>query len=205
MYTNFNDLHKAYGLQHGERTRDSLNYEEEKSFVKDCFDTYEYIGFADTFGTPYTGEKRYIGMTFSVLGRVDCIDENKNGANLECLPMWKIRLENGDLMNACPDEICLAERNKVCCNTLYSVRKTDWFETITDRLRDYSYGNIWTSGDEILCKTKDAANTLADMLECLYRTDGKEVVVNTGYYDPEEDRKNGGLDRYSGWWYVHID
>lgn len=76
-----------------------------------CFDAYEHIGFADTFGTPYTSEKRYEGMKFTVLGRVKEITENKeNGIDLECLPMWNIRLENGDIMAAYPEEIRLAER-----------------------------------------------------------------------------------------------
>ena len=110
MYTNFKDLHKAYGFNDGNRTRDNLSYEEEKSFVKDCFETYEYIGFADTFGTPYTGEKKYVGMKFTVLGRVKELSVDKDGADLECLPMWNIRFDDGFEMAAYPEEICLAER-----------------------------------------------------------------------------------------------
>ena len=84
---------------------------EEKNFVNDCFELYEHIGFADTFGTPYTGEKKYLGMKFTVLGRVKEITEDKeNGADLECLPMWYIQFENGDKIAAYPEEICLYER-----------------------------------------------------------------------------------------------
>ena len=36
----------------------------------------------------------------------------------------------------------------------YLMNKVNWFEEITDRLRDYSEGDIWTTGDEILCKTE---------------------------------------------------
>lgn len=110
MYTNFKDLHKAYGFENCNKTRDNLSYEEEKSFVKDCFETYEHIGFADTFGTPYDGERKYVGMKFTVLGRVKEITEDKDGADLECLPMWNIQFENGDTIAAYPEEICLAER-----------------------------------------------------------------------------------------------
>ena len=110
MYTNFKELHKAYGFNNAERTRDNLSIEEEKNFVSDCFDTYEHIGFAETFGTPYTGERKYVGMKFTVLGRVRELSEDENGADLECLPMWNIQLENGDTMAAYPEEICLAER-----------------------------------------------------------------------------------------------
>ena len=111
MYTNFKELHKAYGFNNGERTRDNLSYEEEKNFVKDCFDTYEHIGFAETFGTPYTGEKHLVGKKFIVLDRVKELSEDSNGADLECLPMWNIRFEDGFEMPAYPEEICLAERN----------------------------------------------------------------------------------------------
>lgn len=80
----------------------------------------------------------------------------------------------------------------------------DWFSTFCDRLRDYSDGEIWSAGDELLCRTESAANTLADLLEQLYRTDGKEVTICTGYYDPKEDERNGEEDRFTGWWYVNM-
>lgn len=112
MYENFEKLHKAYGIDGESKSRDNFTEEEERSFVNDCFDTYEHIGFADAFGTPYTGEKKYEGMRFTVLGRVKEIAEDKeNGADLECLPMWNIQLENGDIMAAYPEEICLAEKS----------------------------------------------------------------------------------------------
>lgn len=80
----------------------------------------------------------------------------------------------------------------------------DWFSVFCDRLRDYSEGDIWSAGDELLCKTESAANTLADLLEQLYRTDSKEAIIYTGYYDPKEDERNGEEDRFTGWWYVNM-
>lgn len=82
--------------------------------------------------------------------------------------------------------------------------RVNWFDMIMDRLRDYSEGEIWTSGSEILCRTESAANTIADMFATLYKTQGDEIFVNTGYYDPKEDVKNHEVDRYTGWWYVNI-
>ena len=111
MQKEFVELHKKNGFDNPNKSRDDLSEDEERNFVNDCFDTYEKIGFADTFGTPYTGEKKYKGMRFTVLGRVKEITEDKeNGADLECLPMWNIQFENGDIMAAYPEEICLAER-----------------------------------------------------------------------------------------------
>ena len=84
------------------------------------------------------------------------------------------------------------------------MKSIHWFTEITDRLRDYSEGDIWATNDEILCKTEAVADALADMLECLYRAQDEEILINTGYYDPVEDARNGETDRYTGWWYVNI-
>lgn len=81
----------------------------------------------------------------------------------------------------------------------------DWFYMICGKLRDYSDGDVWSDGAEILCKTESAANTLADMLEQLYKLQDQNVIINTGYYDPEEDKRNQEEDRYTGWWYVNIE
>lgn len=86
----------------------------------------------------------------------------------------------------------------------YQDKRINWFYEIADRLRDYSDGDIWSAGNELLCKTESAANTLADMIEQLYHSQGEDVVVNTGFYDPETDKRNGEEDRLTGWWYVNI-
>lgn len=83
-------------------------------------------------------------------------------------------------------------------------RAPEWFVAIAERLRDYSDGDIWSSGDELLCRTESAANTLADMLEQLYKSQDQNIIINTGYYDPEEDKRNQEEDRHTGWWYVNI-
>jgi hypothetical protein len=111
MEKEFNELYKKYGFDNPNKSRDDLSEYEERNFINDCFDTYEHIGFANTFGTSYTGEKKYKGMKFTVLSRVKEITEDKeNGADLKCLPMWHIQFENGDKIAAYPEEICLYER-----------------------------------------------------------------------------------------------
>lgn len=78
----------------------------------------------------------------------------------------------------------------------------NWFSVIAEKLRNCPEGDIWSNGDEIFCRTESAANTLADMFESLYAAQDEECCVNTGYYDPVEDARNGEIDRYTGWWYV---
>ncbi len=81
----------------------------------------------------------------------------------------------------------------------------DWFTIITDRLRDFSEGGIWSDGTEILCKTESAADAIADLLHQLYLSNDDDVTIVTGFYDPDVDKRNGEEDRYTGWWYVGLD
>lgn len=83
--------------------------------------------------------------------------------------------------------------------------KMNWFKAVVMRLRDYSHGDIWSDGTDILCKTEDGADAIADLIWSLYQNDGQEVTVLTGYYDPKEDKRNGEEDRYTGWWYITLD
>ena len=52
-------------------------------------------------------------------------------------------------------------------------------------------------GDELLCNSEDLAELVADEIEEFFN-----VQCNTGYYDPEEDAREGIHDEYTGWWYV---
>lgn len=60
---------------------------------------------------------------------------------------------------------------------------------------------LWTNGVEIMCASEWLAETIADALE---RISG-EKVAHTGYYDPEEDKRDNCVDRNTGWWYVDFD
>ena len=53
-------------------------------------------------------------------------------------------------------------------------------------------------GGDIICKTEAQANAIADLLDVA----GYEAV--TGYYDPQEDQKNGCVDELTGHWYVSV-
>lgn len=83
--------------------------------------------------------------------------------------------------------------------------KIDWFNEIATRIRATAEHNIWSDGDEILCKTKELAESVADMLEMLYVSQGEAMSVVTGFYDPAEDKRNNEEDEHTGWWCVTID
>ena len=83
-----------------------------------------------------------------------------------------------------------------------------------DKLADYTYEALKAAHDkeaaqgrgkgqfryddgEILCKTEQQAEGVADFLEDL----GFQNVT-TGYYDPEEDKRNNEVDDRTGWYYI---
>lgn len=55
----------------------------------------------------------------------------------------------------------------------------------------------WTDGEDILCKTEEEANIIADFLEDL----GFDCLL-TGYHDPVQDEIDGCVDEYTGYWYI---
>ena len=83
--------------------------------------------------------------------------------------------------------------------------KINWFELFLSRMRDYSDGEVWGIGDELMCKTEAIADAMCDLLFQLYAAQGEEVVFHTGYYDPAEDARSCEEDRCTGWWYVDCD
>lgn len=59
--------------------------------------------------------------------------------------------------------------------------------------------DMWYEGaDEILCRTEDIADALADWL------DEHGYCSTTGYYDPEEDEREGCVGQQTGWYYVTV-
>lgn len=89
--------------------REDMTKEEEKLFINYWFDKYESEGFSKVFCSPYefTDKEptKYNGKKFEVVGRVKSLDEDEHGADLECLPMWNIKFEDGHTMAAYPEEI----------------------------------------------------------------------------------------------------
>jgi hypothetical protein len=74
------------------------------------------------------------------------------------------------------------------------------FDEILKRLpRELVEGKkFWSNDEEILSKDEVAINYVADLLDTI----GYDAV--TGYYDPEEDERNGEVDEYTGYYYVSI-
>lgn len=99
------------------------------------------------------------------------------------------------------------------CGNLYAYSKasygTEWacepIKVFVNQLNDIAdavakaFQCEWT-GYELLTETEEEANRIADFLEDL----GFDYAV-TGYYDPEQDKRNNCVDAYTGKWYVSVD
>lgn len=79
----------------------------------------------------------------------------------------------------------------------------EWFAKLIELLPHDNGFRIWTVNkhdDEILCENEQIAETLADLFDEIFG----EQVARTGYYDPEEDKKNNETDERTGYYYVTI-
>ena len=83
----------------------------------------------------------------------------------------------------------------------------DWITIIAEQLGYHPENEFWANRDnkEILCKTKEKAETVACLIQLLYASQGEIVMPDIGYYDPEEDRRVGEEDEYTGCWSIMID
>lgn len=86
--------------------RNRMTFDEEFPYVEDCFDTYEGLGFCDTFLTPWDENRDRNGEKFTVVRRLKMEE-----ADLCVLPMWKIEFTDGCQIDAYPEEICTVERS----------------------------------------------------------------------------------------------
>lgn len=101
MIMTWDELKKKYP-----ESREEMSTEREREFLKNLYDAYETVGFADRFWSPFDvcdEEKKYIGQPFKVIGRCE---EGKEW-DLDSLPAWKIEFEDGHRMYAYPEEIYL--------------------------------------------------------------------------------------------------
>ena len=84
--------------------REEMTVEQEKDFVDHCFDLYENQGFAKVFWSISNDFKEYHNKAFKVINRL-----TEKECDLCCLPMWKIKFEDGKRINAYLDEIIPSE------------------------------------------------------------------------------------------------
>lgn len=82
---------------------------------------------------------------------------------------------------------------------------TNYFLAFCKSLPSNAEEEIWSDGSMILCKDGKTAETIADVIELMYKKEGIDAVIVAGYYDPIDDRRNDEVDMYTGWHYVSMD
>lgn len=86
-----------------------------------------------------------------------------------------------------------------------------WYSKFLDGLRNEPGGEVWVDGDMIMCKSKEVAIAIADMMRCQASYHSYNPYIRYGYYDPDEVEIWGyGLDEEDikeliGWWFVDVD
>lgn len=94
------DMKRKYPIE-----REEMTEEQEKEWLEDCYSLYEREGFARCFWSCGGDYKEYHEKPFKVIRRT----EEKDGFDMECLPAWRIQFEDGEFLDAYPDEIIPSE------------------------------------------------------------------------------------------------
>jgi len=63
---------------------------------------------------------------------------------------------------------------------------------------------FWTDGTEILCPSEMECEIIANFLRDILNEFGT-MDINTGFYDPYEDAKNGEQDDRTGFYYIDFN
>lgn len=100
------DMKHKYPMERKEMTR-----EQEQEWLADCYFLYEKEGFARCFWSQADDNKKYHEKPFIVIRRT----EEKDGFDMECLPAWRIQFEDGEFLDAYPDEIIPSEMIRNGC------------------------------------------------------------------------------------------
>lgn len=103
-----NALERDFKEKWGDVDVDELPDEKFREFKDDCFRLYEQTGFLELFDSPYDdiggGKHEHNGMRFEVIRRA-----TPEECDLEAMPLWLVKFENGDEAYCYPEEIALIE------------------------------------------------------------------------------------------------
>ena len=72
-----------------------------------------------------------------------------------------------------------------------------FMDLLIDRLPT-SPAQVWTDGEQLLTKDINLANIFADFFYAL------GFLAATGYYDPEEDERDGLVNAWTGFYYISL-
>lgn len=150
------DMKKKYPM-----IRDEMSEEEERAFVEDCFKLYEQEGFSPRYWSPFTDNAERIGQKVEIIGRCAAGED----CDLEVLPMWKARLEDGTELDVYPEEVVPKEMKANGCR---------WFQNV----REYEYDKGFPAQFAGMLDCVNSMQEIADMFGCAVKNFDK-------YYLPQ--------------------
>jgi hypothetical protein len=99
---------KEFDEKWGNVNTDELTDLQLIAFKQDCFEMYEQGGFLDTYQSPYDELEERIGQKFEVVRRATI-----DNIEIESLPIWLVKFEDGELAYCYPEEITKIEFNRL--------------------------------------------------------------------------------------------
>lgn len=75
-------------------------------------------------------------------------------------------------------------------------------DDVSDNISDDP--GFWTNGEEILCPSEATMEMVYEFLNDIFREFGNYTLI-TGWYDPEEDARNGEQDDCTSFNYVRLE
>lgn len=95
---------KEFNNKWGNVDTELLTVEDFRKFKNDCFQLYEETGFIKEFNSPYDEYGEHNGMKFNVIRRA-----TEEECDIEAMPIWLVKFENGDQAYCYPEEIAVIE------------------------------------------------------------------------------------------------
>ena len=78
VYKNMDELNDCYAIP-----REEMSFVKELLYIEDCFDTYEILGFCETYKNCYNGNDGRNGMSFKINRRVTTDEVDQQNTVLE--------------------------------------------------------------------------------------------------------------------------
>lgn len=166
--------------------RETFTREQEKEYVEDWYKIGRNIP-TKPFENLFSDYAKYDGQTFEIVGEVN---EGEDGVTLEQLPMWKLKMDDGQVVWGLCDEIFNFEADEfryqwgVLVNKVLTQGRMVAFEIFNTELQEHEYHNIQADFDKCTLNWGDYSveyDTDFDIdanLENLY-----ETIMQSGKYE----------------------
>lgn len=110
-------------------------------------------------------------------------------------------------IDGCADEIKRAVKEKDEALAAQKILEALW-TICNEHTNENEHQRVFCAGDmEFLFDSEEKADAMADVIDLAFGDSVYSVysLSRTGYYDPEEDNRDGCVDEFTGKWYASWD